>query len=204
LNKQPTNSFQLSLFVAIISFCFLSCSYSSLASAETTPAEQSMLSSEQQDSSAMMPMQQQNMADNNNEQTDMAESSGISPPVEDTSLPETMMPLAEQNDSTMAPTEEQASMPVSDPVRYSSISEIPADYYAVQVVATSSMRNLDAFANKYQLSNNLSTQIVVHGRTWNILLSGAYPTRDEAKAAVAEFAGRLSTSPWVRRVSTLQ
>lgn len=202
MNSQYTKPFQPKFVLMTITFCFLSSVYFPLASAESVDAEQTMLNADEQGNVVAAPVQDDSMQSNNNKEPAMAETSGISPPIEDATMTEAEIPTEDNPTAVIA--EQETAMPDSSEVRYTSISEIPGNYYAVQVVATSSMRNLDAFAQKHQLSNNLSTQIVVRGKTWNVLLSGAYPTRREAKAAVADFGSRLSTSPWIRPVSSLQ
>ncbi len=83
------------------------------------------------------------------------------------------------------------------------ISSQLADYYAVQVCASSSMENLMAFAKNNQLSDQWTAETSVDGKTWFVLLQGIYPTRDEAKAAMVEVES-LETTPWVRSVGSLQ
>lgn len=127
--------------------------------------------------------------------TDMAmneESSGIVPPAEDTTM---MEPPAE----TIM--EEPA---MQEPVMASAINATPADHFAVQIVAASSADNLIAFANKHGLSADLTTQITVNGKEWHVLLLGTYQTLAEAKEALAGVEGRFNTSPWIRKVGSLQ
>ncbi len=125
--------------------------------------------------------------------TDMAlteESSGIAPPDEPMMMEE---PAPEMMEEPMA-TEPAAS----------SIAETPADYYGIQIVAASNMENLQAFATQHGISDNLSTKIVVDGKEWYVLLQGTYPTLEEAQAALAGLQGQYTTSPWIRRIGSLQ
>ena len=83
------------------------------------------------------------------------------------------------------------------------INSQPADYYAVQVCASSSMENLAAFAKNNNLSDQWTAETSVNGKTWFVLLQGIYPTKGEAKAAIVDVES-LETSPWVRSVGSLQ
>lgn len=117
--------------------------------------------------------------------TDMAmteESSGIAPP----------------DDEPMMMGDSMAAEPAS------SIAETPADYYGIQIVAASNMENLQAFATQHGISDQLSTKIVVDGKEWYVLLQGTYPTLEEAKAALDGLQGQYTTSPWIRRIDSLQ
>ncbi|MDH5391678.1 MAG: SPOR domain-containing protein [Gammaproteobacteria bacterium] len=202
MKTQNNNALLPKKMLPIIVFSLFSCINMQATAAEKTDNEAAMIATEEPSSEPANEAQNDANMDTNSEQAVMAESSGISPPVEKSTVTEAQpaadeMPMAETtvNENTMS---------AAAGISYSSIMEIPADYYAVQVVATSSMQNLNNFAQKHHLSNNLSTQIEVQGKTWNILLSGAYPTRKEARAAIADFRGKLSTSPWIRPVKTLQ
>lgn len=129
--------------------------------------------------------------------SDMAfteESSGIAPPDEESAM---MEPPAEMMDEPMAT---DTAMETTA----SSISETPADYYGIQIVAASSMENMQAFANKHGISNQLSTKIMVDGKEWYVLLQGTYPTLEEAKSALSGIQGQYTTSPWIRRIGSLQ
>ena len=106
----------------------------------------------------------------------MVESSGIEPPVEEN----TMM--------DMAP---------------ASLRDTPADYYAIQVVASSSMKQLEAFAAANNLSTDLTATITVNNKTWNVLIYGTYPTLTEAKEAMPEVRTKVTTRPWIRTVGSL-
>jgi len=124
------------------------------------------------------------------DQAAMEESSGIASPVEEIMINE---PAAE------VMTEE----PVTE-VPSNNISEIPADHFAVQLVASSTTENLTAFATRHDLSSDLTAQITVDGKIWHILLLGTYPTLAEAKEALAGINDKLTTSPWIRTIGSVQ
>lgn len=80
----------------------------------------------------------------------------------------------------------------------------PPGYYTVQLVASSSMKNLLAFTRRNNLSDQWVAETNVNGKTWYVLLSGVYATRDEAQVALSDARARLDTSPWIRSVGSLQ
>ncbi len=91
-----------------------------------------------------------------------------------------------------------------EPVMGGDIVSQPANYYAVQVCASSSMDKLLKFANRHQLPDQWTAKINVNGKTWYVLLLGIYPNRAEASTALSEVSGRLDTRPWIRSVGSLQ
>jgi DamX protein len=80
----------------------------------------------------------------------------------------------------------------------------PPGYFAVQLVASSSMKNLMAFTQRYNLPDQWIAETNVNGKTWFVLLSGVYATREEANAALSDARARLDTGPWIRSVGSLQ
>jgi len=79
----------------------------------------------------------------------------------------------------------------------------PAGMYAVQVVASSSMGQLNFFASQNQLSDEWVAETIVDGRTWFVLMSGVYATKHEAEQALSGLQ-ELGTDPWVRTVGSVQ
>lgn len=119
--------------------------------------------------------------------------------------PATDMAITEESSGVAPPIEETITMePVDEPVVANSISETPASYFGIQIVASSTMDKMKAFAAEHGISDNLSTQITVDGKQWYVLLLGVYPTLEEAKAALAGIEGKFTTNPWIRKISSLQ
>lgn len=118
------------------------------------------------------------------------ESSGVVPPAEDTTMME-------------PPAEPEPAMETMNDTPASTIGAIPADHFAVQIVAASSAENIQAFAAKHSLASDLTTTITVDGKEWHVLLLGTYPTLAEAKAALDSIQGKYATSPWIRKVGSL-
>jgi len=79
----------------------------------------------------------------------------------------------------------------------------PSGMYAVQVVASSSMDQLNFFASQNQLSDEWVAETVVDGRTWFVLMSGVYATKGEAEQALTGLQ-ELGTDPWIRTVGSVQ
>ena len=79
----------------------------------------------------------------------------------------------------------------------------PAEYFVVQVVASSTMAQLNDFANANSLSNDWVAETNVDGKTWYVLMLGVYPTKSEADEALASV-NSMDTQPWVRTVGSLQ
>lgn len=100
----------------------------------------------------------------------------------------------------MEPVVTEEVAPVAAPV---SLSAQPADYFVVQVVASSTMAQLNGFANANNLSNEWVAETNVNGKTWYVLMSGVYPTKSEADQALASVSS-MDTRPWVRSIRSLQ
>ncbi len=79
----------------------------------------------------------------------------------------------------------------------------PSNMYVVQVVASSSMDQLNFFASQNQLSDEWVAETVVDGKTWFVLMSGVYATKDEAEQALTGLQ-ELGTDPWIRTVGSVQ
>lgn len=80
----------------------------------------------------------------------------------------------------------------------------PSGYFAVQVCASRSMKQLAGFARRHQLPDQWMAQTSVKGETWFVLLEGVYATRAEARQALARVGNEVDTKPWIRTVGSLQ
>ncbi len=102
------------------------------------------------------------------------------------------------------PVAEPAMVEESAPVVMSgSLAQQPANYYAVQVVASSTMKQLSDFARANQLSEDWVAETMVNGKTWYVLMLGVYPSKAEAEQAMLSVQG-LETQPWIRSVGSIQ
>jgi DamX protein len=80
----------------------------------------------------------------------------------------------------------------------------PPGYFAVQVCASRSMKQLAGFAKRHNLSDQWTAQTTVKGETWFVLLEGVYATRAEAQDAKMRVSSQVDTRPWIRTMSSLQ
>lgn len=139
---------------------------------------------------------------------EMTESSGIAEPVAEEPIMEEPVDT-EAEAMAMAEPEPEPMMEEPEPMMAATVvggdlNSQPPEYFAVQVVASSNMENLNAFAQRNQLSDEWVAETSVNGKTWFVLLQGVYPTMSEAKAALEQVSATLDTSPWVRSVGSLQ
>ncbi|MFW2374268.1 MAG: SPOR domain-containing protein [Gammaproteobacteria bacterium] len=111
---------------------------------------------------------------------------------------EDMVGVAGMDDATMVESTVNV-MPQAGDLR-----SVPANYFTVQVCASSSMENLRFFARQHNLSAQWAARTNVNGKNWYVLLLGVYPTRGEAVSALADVRNRLDTTPWVRSMGSLQ
>jgi len=119
--------------------------------------------------------------------------------VDDMMKPEPMMEEA-------APVMEEAEI-TAEPAMLTEggIMTQPADYFTVQVCASSSMDKLMAFAKANDLPDQWTAQTNVDGKTWYVLMLGVYPTKAEADTALSFVSDKnLSTQPWIRSVGSVQ
>jgi len=96
--------------------------------------------------------------------------------------------------------EEVANTPVA---LSGSLAAQPADMFAVQVVASSSMNQLNFFASQNNLSDEWVAETLVDGKTWFVLMAGVYATKGEAEQALSGLQ-ELGTDPWIRSVGSVQ
>lgn len=123
-------------------------------------------------------------------------------PVEDTIEPIDAEPLIEEPEVV----EVEPEPIVDEPVQVATgdgLAGQPGGYYAVQVVASSSMEQLTDFANMNQISDQWVAETTVEGRIWYVLMLGVYPTKEEAEQAMQSVM-ELETLPWVRTVASIQ
>ncbi len=158
-----------------------------------------------------------------------AEESGVQPVVMDeevvpvveapmmepvVSMEEDVMPADAQAEMIAEPVmmEEPVMMQESSPVVETvmepavvsgSLASQPANYYAVQVVASSSLEQLKDFAKVNQLSDEWMAETSVNGKLWYVLMLGVYPSKVDAEQALVSVQD-LNTQPWIRTVGSVQ
>jgi DamX protein len=110
------------------------------------------------------------------------------------------MPVMEE---TMPVVPEEPALPGPGTVMVGDLASQPSDYFVVQVVASSTMKQLTDFAQTNQISDEWVAETTVGGKTWYVLMLGVYPTKSEADQALSSVAD-LETQPWVRSVGSVQ
>jgi len=124
-------------------------------------------------------------------------------PVEDTIEPMDAEPIVEEPVEVEAEPEPVVEEePVQAPTG-EGLAGQPAGYYAVQVVASSTMEQLRDFANANQISEQWVAQTSVDGKVWYVLMLGVYPSKEEAEQAIQNVM-ELETLPWIRTVGSIQ
>jgi len=141
------------------------------------------------------------------------EMNGVTPPVEslanDTSMQgsssDDMAALDAGTDTTADMSTAETTEPAMEmDTAAGTLSGVPTDHYTIQVVASSTMENLNAFANINNLSTDLTAEVTVNDKTWHVLLVGTYATLSEAKTALADIKTKVDTEAWIRKVGSLQ
>ena len=134
--------------------------------------------------------------------------------------PQSEPPPAAPNTPTMAqPATEASSDPVSagpdgrpayqslafEPDRPMKLTDLPPDYYAVQVVALKSQQAVEAWVRDRELTGMSVARIAKDDEILFVVLLGVYPDRASAERAVDERPPPLrDLTPWVRKLASLQ
>ena len=86
-----------------------------------------------------------------------------------------------------------------------SLEDLPGDYWAVQLIALNSQKELREFMRSTQLDELSGAMIKVKDRTWYVALLGVYEDRESAERAAAERPSVLQRyEPYIRSVASLQ
>ena len=107
--------------------------------------------------------------------------------------------------ATHAATGPDWQSPAYHPGAELALEELPSGYYAVQVVALSSLEGLEEFRHVHHLEDLPAVRIESGGRIFHVLLLGVYETRTEAQMAADSRPGSLQHhKPWIRSLGSLQ
>ena len=99
--------------------------------------------------------------------------------------------------------EQVTSAQVDSQSRY--LEDLPGDYWAVQLIALNSQKELREFMRSTQLDELSGAMIKVKDRTWYVALLGVYEDRESAERAAAERPSVLQRyEPYIRSVASLQ
>ncbi len=83
--------------------------------------------------------------------------------------------------------------------------DLPAEFYAVQLVAVSSKEALEQYAEDHGLRGMAAARVATDDRLFYILLLGVYETRDLAEEAIADVPPPLDELDfWIRSMGSLQ
>lgn len=85
-----------------------------------------------------------------------------------------------------------------------SLLELPAGFYAVQLLAMSSAEDLALFVTERQLQGTTSVRVERGGDIYHVLLAGVYADGEAAEQAALSLEAELDgVEPWVRPLRTL-
>ena len=91
------------------------------------------------------------------------------------------------------------------PPEATSLLELPATFYTVQLLALSSKRAVEAYVRDRGLSHMSAARIANGRRVYYVLLLGVYPDRDAANRAAADLPpGTEDATVWVRSLGSIQ
>ena len=91
------------------------------------------------------------------------------------------------------------------PSQPTALTDLPADFYAVQIMAMSSKESLEAFVAREGISNMSAARVERDGALFYVLLLGIYEDADKARRAVASLPEEIAgAEPWIRPLGSLQ
>lgn len=100
------------------------------------------------------------------------------------------------------PTHIALSYQPAEPV---ALLDLPADYYAVQLVAVTHKKDLEDFAERHQIRGMSAARTYSGDQLFYILLLGVYETYANAELAANSLGPPFDeTAPWIRPVGSLQ
>jgi septal ring-binding cell division protein DamX len=121
--------------------------------------------------------------------------------------PDAGSPDIEESEST-APM--GAELPVHIALSYRpaepvALMDLPADYYAVQLIAVTRKKDLEDFAEQHQIRGMSAARTYSDDQLFYVMLLGVYATYDYAELAVNSLGPPFDeTAPWIRPVGSLQ
>jgi len=85
------------------------------------------------------------------------------------------------------------------------LTDLPEDFYAVQLLAMSSKQALESFVAREQISGMSAARVERDGELYFVLLLGIYESADIARQAVASLPAEIGgAEPWIRPLGSLQ
>ena len=108
----------------------------------------------------------------------------------------------EPQSKTELPRHVELSYRPKEPV---AILDIPANFFAVQLVAVSSKAALEGFAKKHKIRGMSAARIWNGEKLYYVLLLGIYETKANATASIESLAPPFDEmNPWIRNLGSLQ
>jgi len=124
---------------------------------------------------------------------------GRDPPLPDPPAPP---PAVDSGTDDAVPEHARLAYQPPEPV---ALTELPDDFYAVQLIAMSSKEALEAFVQRERLESVSAARVERDGELFYVLLLGIYESEAIAQRAVATLPMALQdTGPWIRRLGSLQ
>lgn len=125
-----------------------------------------------------------------------------SDPAASTAFAEPRSPLATPDTAADRSTADFAPV-VGDEV--ATLLALPEDGFAVQVVATASRTQAEAFVEERGLTGAMTVELAREAERYYVVLLGAYPTFEDAQEAADRLPASLSEiTPWIRPVLSIQ
>lgn len=84
------------------------------------------------------------------------------------------------------------------------LTDLPADYYAVQLIAMSDKAGLESFVERQGIRSMSAARVERDGELYFVLLLGIYETRDIARQAIDAMPEVHGAEPWIRPLGSLQ
>jgi septal ring-binding cell division protein DamX len=89
------------------------------------------------------------------------------------------------------------------PEQATSLIDLPAEFWAVQLIALSNKQALESYARKQGLRGLSAAKINKKGALFYVLLLGIYETKAIAQEAISDL-GPAFDKPWIRSLGSLQ
>ena len=106
---------------------------------------------------------------------------------------------------TVAVSEPESDIEPEAAPNQTDLLDLPADHYAVQLLAMASAAELQEFITENQLQHTLTARVERNGELYYVLLLGVYGNLELARQASLELPTPLSTTePWIRPMASLQ
>lgn len=84
------------------------------------------------------------------------------------------------------------------------LTDLPPDYYAVQLIAMSDKAGLESFVERQGIRSMSAARVERDGELYFVLLLGIYETRDIARQAIDAMPEVHGAEPWIRPLGSLQ